>query len=235
MASRQSARRRCWRCRADALHQNARQVTDQGCAQCKTDESGKYQFPAEDGAFTVSVLHDGGYAELDSAAYAKSPDITLSAWDGSRAGHEGQAAGGRQRFQVQAGRRSTIRPGRARTMRSMPKRMRKQVVVDRVPPGEMMISRLDDRESAGLWRWRHPVTVVAGKTTTVQVGGTGRAVTGKLTAPAGITLNWTSVQGVLQECQGFPGSRRVEACDGESPPADERSGDDDPAETDVAR
>src|SRR5262245_64528344 len=63
-------------------------------------------------------------------------------------------------------------------------------VMDRVPPGRLMVYRRIETPDQG-WMVSHPVYLDAkpGETVRLQVGGTGRPIVGRLAIPDGVKLS----------------------------------------------
>jgi hypothetical protein len=161
----------------------------------RSDPAGRFRFDPQAGAYTVIVLHDRGYAEVPAERFAGAEEPTIvvgpwatirgTAWVGSK-----PAAGQTVTAMDQSGRRWA----RARIDCSAAADEQGQFVLDRVPPGTIMVGiEARSEEAQGTqrvtriaWTQQRYVEAEAGKTTEVKLGGAGRAVVGRLIAPAAI-------------------------------------------------
>ncbi len=165
-----------------------------------TDAEGRFNIPERSTPFHLVILHDNGFAHLNSADGPVPPEITLTPW----ARVEG-----------------TFRVGTT-MMADVPISVYGSVIQSwRDESNPSVFSRIEfktdsegrfkfDRITPGLWRVGRNITMmahngatevtsaqhvatefVAGKTTTVTLGGDGRPVVGKLIPPTGVELpNW---------------------------------------------
>ncbi len=163
-----------------------------GYPQVVTGADGRFGFPAQTEPFRVFVYHDRGFAEADEKALARSPMLTIHAW-------------GRIEGTVKIGSRTAggvvvslaENAGRWAPEEAMPITQGQQLTADirgnftfeHVMPGELSVSRFFTLErlrgSVGTGDSRS-VTVEPGKTTWVDLGGTGRPVVGRFVLPSGI-------------------------------------------------
>jgi hypothetical protein len=147
---------------------------------------GKVDFPPQSGAFKLVAMGDAGYAEADQDAIAKSSDITLAPW-------------GRIEGRVMVG----SKPAAGLTLdvtrpqmgfdRNQPQVYHQisittdgdgNFVVDRIPAGTWTLSRRIPLDGNS---WQNQpldsVDVSAGKMVTINLGGKGRPVVGKVVVP----------------------------------------------------
>ena len=154
----------------------------------RSDASGRFQFSArEDKTFLLLALHDAGYAEVHSADFERSNSIRLSAW-GKLEGRvmvENQPDANREvRFHP-------TRPDSRRTREYLfdygyaaKADAEGRFQFDRVLPGPGSMTRsIVIEHGSGMshhFGWNTPVDVRPNDTTTVQIGGTGRPVAGRV-------------------------------------------------------
>jgi thiol-disulfide isomerase/thioredoxin len=168
----------------------------------RTDAQGRFRFPPQDGPFQVIVLHDRGYARRSSVQLAGDEVVPAKSWgrvegtlrvgkqvaaseqvniNGNEQGQEPRRAGeGMVSFSSTA---TADAEGRFR--------------FDRVPPGTAYVGRaikLNDRMTS--FSHTTPVEVEAGRTSRVEIGGTGRLVVGRVIAPAGTAAPLDSTLGM---------------------------------------
>jgi hypothetical protein len=168
-----------------AFIQNSRQVMNRGTPQVTSGADGVIDFPPASGKFKIAVFADAGYAEVDQDALAKSSNITLAPWGRI----EGKLMIGSQ---PGSGKNLDLYPQIQQTGYE-PDEIRIQdglsatadadgsCAIDRVPPGTWTVARrvqisTNMSSDASL----QTVDVAPGKTVTVNVGGTGRPVVGKV-------------------------------------------------------
>ncbi|MGD0388343.1 MAG: carboxypeptidase regulatory-like domain-containing protein [Tepidisphaeraceae bacterium] len=145
---------------------------------------GRIDFPPQTGNFKIAVIADAGYAETDQDALAKSPVVTLSPWgriEGRMLVGSKPATG--VNVDVFSSRSMGYDPQEPRIFNQLSAKTDDdgKFVLDRVPPGSWTIGR---RVTLSNNSWTdaaiQSVEVDPGKTVSVQVGGTGRAVVGKV-------------------------------------------------------
>jgi peroxiredoxin len=151
----------------------------------ETDSDGKFRFPPQEGAYSVVVIGDEGYAFRSQEKLAAEPKVKLEPWGriegtvriGSKPG-----AGERVHLSIDgSGSGTTPLPyfdynatadadGR--------------YTIERVPPGDVSVTR-SIRLSARSTAYSHgkSIFVKPGETARVDLGGTGRPVAGRLVAP----------------------------------------------------
>jgi len=166
----------------------------------QTDNAGRYRLPPQSGQYMLVAVHDRGYAEVASDQLEKSTDITLEPW-------------GRVTGVVRAG--SKVKPGvmlsinRLDEPNAQPNRPRVyhdlqaqagpdgRFTFERVPAGKAQVAvQVKTGERSTTFTQATPVDVKAGETVEVQVGGTGRPVTGRVSVPAEVAGNvdWSAVR-----------------------------------------
>jgi hypothetical protein len=168
-----------------AFIMNSRQLQNMGASQRTTGADGRIDFPPQAGIFKIAVFADAGYAEADQDSLAKSADITLAPWgriEGQLMVGSKPAAG--QTVDVLEQNMMGYDPQKPiiRDQLSAPTDADGKFVLDRVPPGTWNITRRIPFRSNG-WSYsplQSGVEVSAGKTVTVNVGGTGRPVVGRV-------------------------------------------------------
>jgi uncharacterized GH25 family protein len=154
-----------------------------------TDASGHVDLPPQTGHFKLVVYSDPGYAEVDQDAIAQSQDIHLTAW-----GHiQGQllvngqpAAGQTMNVLFNNGPYSPTEPMVNENLQ-VQTGADGRFSFDRVQPGSVTVARDvvvgNGRFTRGYFVQQQAATVVAGQTITVNLGGVGRSVTGRVILP----------------------------------------------------
>ena len=164
-----------------------------------TDSSGKFSFfpPADD--YSIVILDNKGYACLKKDEFTSSGNITLSGWS-----------------KLEGTLKIGDKPGEDETIVYNPKSLPQlngvvfdfqtktdvngHFVFDRIFSGEGTVTR-QLRTASNLLVNTHTILVkaVPGKTTNIQIGGTGRVVTGKIVIPDPIKgrTNWQNIEGNL--------------------------------------
>jgi len=175
--------------------QNGRPTRQTSGRSATTDAQGRFSLPPTDGTYTLIILADQGYAEVSKERAAASNQITLQPW----ARVEGRFLIGDKPAVGQAvvmSRRDDAPPDR-----KLPRVIRMRFAetdadgrfaFDRVPAGPAYLGR---RVPIGGGRMftqsmELPINPEPGQTLTVQLGGAGRAATGRLIAPADLHPNW---------------------------------------------
>jgi RNA polymerase sigma factor (sigma-70 family) len=167
----------------------------------KTDGNGRFAFPPQEPPYTIVVLHDRGFAEqtVRNTASLPSSELTVRPWGRIEGTFRiGQRPGAGQSLELSYQRTgdtpATIPwwSGKATTDESG------RFAFERVMPGEVTISReilVKKSPSSQTVGHTHTtyVAVSPGATARVDIGGTGRPVIGKVTAPAGLAgpIDWT--------------------------------------------
>jgi hypothetical protein len=169
--------------------QNSREIQNNMNSTATSGADGRVDFPPQTGNFRIVVFADAGYAESDQDALAKSPVVTLSPW-GRIEGR--MMVGSKPAAGVNVDLFSSVRymafdRQQPRVFDQLDAKTDDdgKFVVDRVPPGGWTIGR---RVALSNNSWTdaaiQSVEVDPGKTVSVQIGGTGRAVVGKVIVPA---------------------------------------------------
>jgi RNA polymerase sigma factor (sigma-70 family) len=173
----------------------------------KTDLDGRFRFPAQEPPYTVLVLHDQGFAEQTfDAKGPSSHDLTIQPWgrvEGTL--RIGNRPGAGELVSLDYDRPGDWAPkaipwwtGEAKTDDSG------RFVLERVLPGKVTVSRvIRVQNSPMVWTENRTVSaqleVAPRATARATLGGTGRPVVGKLTAPAEIAgqVNWVQTNSAL--------------------------------------
>jgi len=148
-----------------------------------TGPDGRLTVPKHDGRFLLVVAADAGFADATSDEFAKTGKLVLQPW-------------GRIEGEVRIGRKlaayqsvvylpdSPSNRGDDFSMQSYAYDFRAdsqgRFAIERVIPGRGEIARVLDTTYRGEWCNRMPVEVKPGQTTQVRLGGTGRAVIGRV-------------------------------------------------------
>ncbi len=152
-----------------------------------TGVNGRYAFPPRRPGGWIVAVHDLGFAMRSPEQLAASADVTLSPWGRI----EGVLRFGREPAPgqpIEAVLADTPLPGRVDAEVQTDGSGR--FVLDRVTPGRLLVCRPVRHEDSGyIPSHRIAVNVEAGRTATVQIGGTGRPVIGRLVLPEGVVLN----------------------------------------------
>ncbi len=166
------------------------------CAKETADDGGRFHFPAQDKDFVLVITHPSGFAHIKSkAAWGSARILRLQAWakvEGTyRIGRTptanapisirviGHDSGGSGEPNIFTTHRTTTGPdGR--------------FIFDRVFPGQGWLRRdlvleIGDGMTQGSTARQVDATFPAGKTVHIDLGGSGRAVVGKLQPPEGFT------------------------------------------------
>ncbi|MGA2442028.1 MAG: carboxypeptidase regulatory-like domain-containing protein [Tepidisphaeraceae bacterium] len=165
--------------------QNSREIQNNMAATATSGADGRIDFPPQTGNFKIAVIADAGYAETDQDALAKSPVVTLSPWGRieGRMMVGSKPATGMNVDVFSSGRNMAYDPQQPRVYDQLDAKTDDdgKFAVDRVPPGGWTIGR---RVALSANSWTdasiQSVEVEPGKTVSVNVGGTGRAVVGKV-------------------------------------------------------
>jgi peroxiredoxin/uncharacterized GH25 family protein len=191
---------------SSAFITNARPPDRRDTAVVETDPAGRFHFPPQQGAFAVVVLHDDGYAMRTDAELARTPDVKLEPWGRV----EGTIRIGPRPGAGESVRLSVIeeRPGdqpqpyfEYRTTADEQGRF----VFERVRPGKVQVAReikLSERMTA--YCRSVSIDVGPGATLKAEIGGTGRPVVGRITAPGGENVDLTFGHNFLRVAQSRP-------------------------------
>jgi len=158
----------------------------------ETEADGRYQFPAEAGKWLLVAGSKEGYVEVDAAAHGKSPDLKLLPWAKVEGTHH---MGGNpiRGCRVTLGNRLYAGPPDAPQISHgmhTTTDEKGHFIFQRVAPGERSVWGQLVPGTGGLTAARRAksLTALAGKTTHVALGGTGRPVIGQLALPEGTDL-----------------------------------------------
>jgi hypothetical protein len=176
---------------------NGGEIQNNMAATASSGADGRINFPPQTGNFKIAVIADAGYAETDQDALAKSPVVTLSPWgriEGRMMVGSKPATG--VNVDVFSSRNMAYDPEQARIFNQLNTKTDDdgKFVVDRVPPGSWTIGR---RVVLSTNSWTdaaiQSVQVDPGKTVSVNVGGTGRPVVGRVMLPPELSgrSDWT--------------------------------------------
>lgn len=155
----------------------------------RADEAGHYSFNPPNEQKACIVTHKNGFLETTIAQLQRSPELHLKPWgriEGTLT--ENGKPKPEQRLELLFKRRSDYYLSVSYYISTD---KNGYFVFDKVPPGDCTLT--STKPSKGIWPRNHPfpVTVVAGETTKVAYGSTGRTVTGRLrTLPAGVEIDW---------------------------------------------
>jgi len=174
---------------SQVMTENGRKSDSQNFSpETRTADDGRFALPPQGEPYVLVVLHDGGCAEVPRAAFEKSPEITLQPWgrlEGTVRIGSGVGAGESimitvpDDFDGGADRVRIFRQFRGKTDGNG------RFVFDRVRPGAIQVGRqIALTEMSYTATDPRNVTIEAGKTTTVELGGTGRPVVGRVAIPA---------------------------------------------------
>jgi thiol-disulfide isomerase/thioredoxin len=171
---------------------NGRPPDRRDTAVVETGRDGRFQFPAQEGKFTLVVLHASGFALRAESQLAASQDVKLEGWgrvEGSVRVGARPGAGEAVHLNVQQeGRGDEPRPYfDYRTTADA----QGHYVIERVPPGKVYVAReikLSERSTG--YSHTTPVEVKAGQSARADIGGTGRPVVGRVVAPGGAKVDW---------------------------------------------
>jgi hypothetical protein len=152
----------------------------------KSDDAGAFHLPPQAGKFTLLVVHPEGFAELTPEQLAKPAAFTVQPWG---------RVEGVVRVGSKPGKGQVVTASRPDQLRSIECTMKAddegRFVLAFVPPGKTTVAiqvKLGETPtSAGYGFTKHQsIDVEAGRATRVTLGGTGRPVSGRLVAPAGL-------------------------------------------------
>ncbi len=168
-----------------------------GVVVVRAGRDGRFTLPPQRGRFMLVVLHDSGIAEVRSEALAASPAITLRPWG---------RVEGTLRIGREPGRRQTIylnvpwdphevEEGVAYRLLQTETDDAGRFVIAHAPSGEGRVARRVEIGSGTYTESHHRIiNIVSGKTTSVEIGGTGRPVTGRLVLPPDLGLTFKDLE-----------------------------------------
>jgi len=158
-----------------------------------TGKNGEFDLWPETGHMSVAAFNESGFVEVDTTAGASPIQLRLAPW-GRATGHviiAGKPAADRQIFvettELTPDASQSHMDGYAETKTDADGNYH----IDRVIPGNLRVSRMVRQDYPNGGYASHPTqteygAVAAGQTATVNLGGHGRAVMGKLILPPGV-------------------------------------------------
>jgi protocatechuate 3,4-dioxygenase beta subunit len=166
------------------------QTYDRESPQANADADGHCSFPAQAGSFEIVALSESGSAQIPSANTLKSGEVHLSAWAVIRgtlmrgtkpwAGQQIEASiiehwtGSRNESHIFFSLRSSSKTDGTFT-------------IDHVPPGEFTVGRLISQQvgrfTMNQFSQYQQLSLTAGQTAKITLGGKGRPVEGQITIP----------------------------------------------------
>ncbi len=160
----------------------------------KTDERGFFSFDPKPGAHTVVAVGPSGLGRARSFDFSRPLEIRLQAWgriEGVVRTQDGQWGDRKVKWRPTSWEMLEYDPERT-SGRSDPTG---KFVLELIPPGDGLVATDEGVGNSSVIST--PIQVNPGETAEVQVGGVGRMVTGRLTAPSGV------------EIRSWPGQVRV--------------------------
>lgn len=154
----------------------------------RTDAAGRFRFPPREGPCSVLVVHDRGYARVESDRLSEDPDVTIQEW-GRVEGvlRIGSRPGIGEQIHLGVGRADVSEAGQVHFSYEATTDDEGHFVIEHVPAGPAQVSRsirLNDRSTT--YNHAEPVQIRPGETARVTIGGTGRPVVGRVVAPDGL-------------------------------------------------
>lgn len=151
-----------------------------------TDANGRFSLPLQDDTFTLAIIHNAGYAEVAEDQLAANSDIILEPWsrvEGTLWTSDSTTAG--QEIELQHISRYDPKIPHVNWQCQTSTDPNDSFFFDRVVQGKSQVSKVirlsQHRTTPTLTT---TINVPAGETVIVDLGGTGRAVIGKVKAPA---------------------------------------------------
>jgi len=162
-----------------------------------TDSSGRFELAPQSGPFTLVAVNEAGFAQADQDALAASTDLHLARWgriEGTlRVGNNPPARTrvGAEWLDTNPGdpNLNSVSWFQSATTDSLG-----HFVFDRIRPGNIRLGRFvfqmfgrgDQQAAISNYTQRTRITLAPGESKTMDIGGGGRRVTGKLVLPAAI-------------------------------------------------
>jgi len=186
-----------------------------GGAYQRSNARGQFEFPAKLEPHTVFAAHELGYAEVRASNVLATGKVVLQSW-GRIKGllRVGKKVEPGQSVMLQSGNWRYGFEGRFSAPLSLNLKVDPEAdgsfVIDKVPPGERKTSlhfKLNEREnSRTAYSHGTPVTVKAGETSEVTIGGGGRTVVGRMTILGGTPedVDWRRDQHTMQSQVQLP-------------------------------
>ena len=178
---------------ASAQLANGRPPDRRHSAVVETARDGRFRFPAQEGKFTLVVLHDSGLALRTASQIAAAREVKLEAW-GQVEGYVriGARPAAGEAVHLSVHQESGDDEPRPYFNYETTADARGHYVIERVPPGKVYVSReikLSDRMTG--YSHTTAVEVKAGQSARADIGGTGRPVVGRVIAPGGKKVDWS--------------------------------------------
>jgi hypothetical protein len=191
-------------------------TTSPACLHDETGDDGKFDLPPPGGHFLLVAMGEAGCATADQDQFAQSHEIQLAKWAAIK-GHVmvGTRSASNQGVRVA----SSIRGANVLTEPSVSFTIDKTTdgegnfKFDRVPAAEVSVGRVvpqmigPNRPMRGITQLQN-IVAAPGVVTTVNIGGTGRPVTGKLIIPAGMIKDHYFLRGNIWSDDGNSADRR---------------------------
>jgi hypothetical protein len=158
-------------------------------ARLDVDESGKFSFPPQDGAYQLVITHPTGFAHIDSTAGPIVSPIRLTAWARVEGTFRiGDTSASNVPVTINAAGLESYGEGKPTifTQHDSTTDAEGRFVFERVVPGRARMGRnitvmVDDGATSVASSAMIPAVFPAGETTKMNLGGSGRPVVGKLT------------------------------------------------------
>lgn len=163
------------------------------CAKRETDDAGKFQFPLEEQPFQLVITHPAGYMHLDATSETFPATIKLNPWAKVEGIFRvGKDPAPRVNLTLYPTGLQSYGEGVPHVSASyeVPTDQNGHYVFDRVVPGPARLGRgillmVNEGAKEVASSTRFPVDLSAGKTTHLDLGGTGRPVVAQLKPPPG--------------------------------------------------
>ncbi|NLF31614.1 MAG: hypothetical protein GX591_12095 [Planctomycetes bacterium] len=174
--------------------QNGR-MTNEDAVAAATDAEGRFALAVVDEPFALVAATAEGYVEAAGETLSADGTLRLQPWGRI----EGRVLRGtRPLADAEIAAHAFARSGRqVRANHTLRARADAEgrFVIDRVPPGELQVSRSQaiDAGRRSFYAQTTFVEVEAGRTTTVTLGGVGRPVIGRIALPEGLSINNVSI------------------------------------------
>jgi protocatechuate 3,4-dioxygenase beta subunit len=157
-----------------------------------TGPDGRFTLLPESEAYTVVAVHESGFGRATQKEFEQKGEIRLEAW-GRIEGQvrKGTAGVPEQTIYINSQDPSQNRPAVNSYFQLVTDKEGK-FLAERVVPGEVVLYREGRREQTNSFAGVQRVTVKAGETVKVTLGGAGRAVTGRFSPPMGASgkIDW---------------------------------------------
>ncbi len=160
-----------------------------------TDADGRFRFPVQTEPFHVFVHHENGFAEANEKALADASPLIIRPWgrvEGTVMIGARPAAGVQIRLSASDDRSAPDSAPPITQAQQTSTNARGHYAFERVIPARLSVSRIFtlERSSSHVGTLcGRPVAVKPGRTTFVDLGGSGRPVVGRFAIPAGISAD----------------------------------------------